>query len=366
MDDKINSIKQNETEKESDTNGEFVFSQKSNIVLTYKCNLSCPYCFANEFVNHNSNEISLENFNKAINFIAGEDVATVGLIGGEPLTHPLIDDFIDIIIKNNNIKSCTLYTNGILLEKHYKKLNHDKFRFLINFNHPDQLGSLYNNIINGLDKLYSSDTVKCFVNIGINIYKPDFDYSYIFDVLKKYNLSVLRYAITVPNCSKLSELESIEYFKSFKNTVIRFLKDCAERDIITHRDCNTIPSCIFSEDELAFIKKLIDDKKMNPDFFHSCNPVIDILPDLTAIRCFGLSEYTKVRIEKFKNPKILREYYFNNIDIFSKALCASKACISCKYRALSSCDGGCLIFKIQDILKLRNAAKQITKEHFKL
>lgn len=41
----------------------------ANIMMTDVCNLRCPYCFANEFVNKDTNEISEENFNRAVDFI---------------------------------------------------------------------------------------------------------------------------------------------------------------------------------------------------------------------------------------------------------------------------------------------------------
>lgn len=41
----------------------------ANIMLTDVCNLRCPYCFANEFVNVDKNEISEQNFKKAVDFI---------------------------------------------------------------------------------------------------------------------------------------------------------------------------------------------------------------------------------------------------------------------------------------------------------
>lgn len=37
----------------------------ANIMMTDACNLNCPYCFANEFVNKNKNEITEEAFDKA-------------------------------------------------------------------------------------------------------------------------------------------------------------------------------------------------------------------------------------------------------------------------------------------------------------
>ena len=61
----------------------------ANIMLTDSCNLRCPYCFANEFVGGGKNEISEEAFEKAARFILGDGKQSfVGLIGGEPLTHP--------------------------------------------------------------------------------------------------------------------------------------------------------------------------------------------------------------------------------------------------------------------------------------
>ena len=32
----------------------------ANIFLTRKCNLKCPYCFADEFVNKKNEEVTLE------------------------------------------------------------------------------------------------------------------------------------------------------------------------------------------------------------------------------------------------------------------------------------------------------------------
>ena len=60
----------------------------ANIMMTDVCNLRCPYCFANEFVNKDTNEISEENFRKAVDFIVGDGShSSVGLIGGEPTVH---------------------------------------------------------------------------------------------------------------------------------------------------------------------------------------------------------------------------------------------------------------------------------------
>ena len=38
----------------------------ANIFLTSKCNLACPYCFANEFVNKENEEITIEKMLEVI------------------------------------------------------------------------------------------------------------------------------------------------------------------------------------------------------------------------------------------------------------------------------------------------------------
>ena len=60
----------------------------ANIMINEICNLRCPYCFADEFVNKNPKEMSMEDFDTALNFAlsSGYD-ERIGLIGGEPTLH---------------------------------------------------------------------------------------------------------------------------------------------------------------------------------------------------------------------------------------------------------------------------------------
>ena len=40
----------------------------ANIMITKRCNLRCPYCFAEEFVGKSSDDITIDNFRTAIDF----------------------------------------------------------------------------------------------------------------------------------------------------------------------------------------------------------------------------------------------------------------------------------------------------------
>ena len=90
----------------------------ANIMLTSICNLSCPYCFANEFVNRSNVEITEENFRKAMEFILRDGSEhSVGLIGGEPTTHSQFEKLLRIVLADRRVKVGSLYTNGILIDR---------------------------------------------------------------------------------------------------------------------------------------------------------------------------------------------------------------------------------------------------------
>jgi hypothetical protein len=84
---------------------------------------------------------------------------------------------------------------------------------------------------------------------------------------------------------------------------------------------------------------------------HNCSPVIDILPDLQAIRCFGLSEYTKRDIRDFRNLTELADHYINTIDRPACGVASSPECIDCFECITGECSGGCLLFKADQLFK---------------
>src|SRR6201996_8539050 len=74
------------------------------------CNLSCGYC--NEY-DKVSEPVPLEEMYRRIDHLGRLGTAMVGISGGEPLTHPQLDDIIRRIRKNGAIAG--MITNGYLL-----------------------------------------------------------------------------------------------------------------------------------------------------------------------------------------------------------------------------------------------------------
>lgn len=337
----------------------------SNIMINKNCNLNCPYCFANEFVNKEKNEntITVENFKKAIDFIAEKD-SKVGIIGGEPTIHPEFEKLIDIAINDCRINKVTVYTNGINIDKYERVLSKRGVSMLINLNSPNDIGlKNYNKIIENINRYYNKYGLDN-VTFGINMYKTDFDYEYMIKALDKFNINVVRTSIAVPNNVNSRDFDMIEYFKSMKPRVFEFFKKLGEMGIMPFYDCNAMPLCVLTDEEREWLKTFVKyERKCNcvcnlvdPA---TCFPVIDILPDLTSVRCFGCSEQSKIKISNFSNTNDLSNFFVHEIDSYATVLPTHPQCKDCYYKHTKQCSGGCLAYKQKMILKLKNMCNDL-------
>lgn len=330
-----------------------------NIFLTKKCNLKCPYCFASEFVNKENEEITISNFNKVLDFIKRDGTNTVGLLGGEPTIYSGFEEVLNILIADKKIENVVIFTNGLELHKYEKYWGNKKFRFLVNCNSPYDIShKQYENLkqnIKMLDKIAKHRFL-----LGINLYEMEMDYSFIFELLNSVNIHSLRFSISLPNDDKELTVDILEKVSRWKPLLIRFFTDCIKNEISPIYDCNSFPDCLFTVDDKRLLLKLAEiAKKFNIGSpltsSRTCVPVVDILPDLTAIRCLGLSKQTRINLEDFKNITNIKKYYLNNIDLFARVSYCKQECDDCKIRLLEKC-GVCFTFKLNQIQNMKNMA----------
>ena len=331
----------------------------ANIMLTYRCNLKCPYCFANEFVNHSKYDISMENYMAALNFLKTSGNTHIGLIGGEPTLHDKFREILEVLLEDEPIESVTIYTNGIRMDTCLEFLNNKKFTLLINCNSPYDIGEQqFLKLRDNLDQIFRIEEIWKRVNLGINLYQNDLDFSYIIELLKRYNLHRVRMSVTVPNLDEEKKANPLEYLRGRKDYILKFILDCAENDIAPYYDCNVIPKCIWTDADMKKIEAVIKKFKLkNTNLrgdYSFCRPVIDILPNLMAVRCFGTSDFTKVSIHDFKCLTDLQNYYVNLVDCKITSCMKDDSCKGCYERKVLHCTAGCMAFS-RDLLmyKLR-------------
>lgn len=340
----------------------------ANIFLTRKCNLKCPYCFADEFVNKGNEEISIENFKTIVDFIKTENNKGIGLIGGEPTTHSKFNEILQILQNDNDLKDIAVFTNGLEIDKQIEILKNEKFQLLINCNSPNDIGEhSFNKLKNNIKLLKRESINFC---LGINLYSDKLDYNYIFDLLKIAQNNFLRFSISLPNKYKEETNNVLKDLYKFKPFLFEFFNSCIEHDIVPYSDCNFIPKCLIEvEDKRILIKmRKLAIRYKSLDVIArmtTCKPVIDIMPDLTAIRCFGMSEYEKVKISEFKNIENLRKYFFNKIDIYARITHLSNECPDCKARYLEKC-AVCFTYKMKKMkenIEKINCSNELSFHH---
>lgn len=329
----------------------------ANIMLTKRCNLRCPYCFAEEFVGKSSEDITIDNFEKALDFALTNPDEEIGLIGGEPTVHSQFKEILEIIIHDNRVRMCTLFTNGILINKYIKQLSHPKFKLLINCNPPTDMGEKSFQIMKENIKLFVNEFyMQERITLGINMYKVDFEYDYILELLEMCSFQYVRTSVSIPNSNEITKMTSLEYFKIMKPRVLEFFHELLNKGIIPFYDCNAIPKCIFTPIEIKVLEQMIqatglEDNNLLCDVT-ACSPVIDILPDLNIIRCFALSEF-KAKAADFNNIFEARAYFNNCFDTLAFHVYATEICIECFYKKTMKCSAGCFAFKTNKILEAK-------------
>ncbi len=317
----------------------------ANIMINENCNQKCPYCFASEFVNINKNNITYENFLKAVDFILTDDdknrPGRLGIIGGEPLLHPDFDKFIKTLIDRKDVNRVTIFTNGVLIKDHLDVLLNEKVGLLINVNSKEDVGfENYRKTVEAIDILVN----KCWkkeITLGLNIY-DNIDYSFFINLADKFNMRRVRLSVVVPAYGK--EKNGLVHFSKLKESVIKITKELLVRDIQFRFDCNLPVPCMWNEDELEDLKLMglcTYSRELIPLEQSFCSPVIDILPDLTAIRCFGLSDISKQAINNYKTIGELRNYYIEHFDSILSEKAIDKKCQGCDLFP-QKCYGGCL------------------------
>lgn len=93
--------------------------------VTGQCNLNCTYCedFGARRNPANDKPLPLEQAKQILRVIR-TGCNALWLTGGEPLTHPAIDDLLRCAKRELTFREVTLITNGMLLPQHETALTH--------------------------------------------------------------------------------------------------------------------------------------------------------------------------------------------------------------------------------------------------
>ncbi|NOU18117.1 MAG: radical SAM protein [Bacteroidales bacterium] len=318
----------------------------SNIILTNNCNIKCPFCFATEN-NYGITKNTKEEFNiidiwKLTPFLKDK---TLKLCGGEPTLNKNIIPIIEGALINGN--SVILMTNGLWPQSFKEYIGNlsdfdaSKISFLFNiledkYYTREQLENL-NHVFNIINPVNST--------FGITIYKKDFEYDYLLNYAEKYSVKSIRVSIAAPNIT-IGEYELENSYWQIANQLNDFLIAASNRNIKVYKDCNYIPPCFFSKEQLINIKF-----QLKGNWSFSCvSAPVDINANGEAWRCYGLFSVLRTKIGDFSTEEALKKYFNRRMRLLSINLYAYSECKECPYWQ-KSCLGGCYAIRIKKVLK---------------
>lgn len=319
----------------------------ANIIFTNKCNINCPFCFANE----NKEKSNQDN---ALNFTVADTWQVSNLLssnlfkfcGGEPTLNPEIIPAITSLLKSD--KNISILSNGLWPETFQD--------FIENLTLPYTIKIIY--LFNILEpQFYTANQLQrlkktlSIVNpvqttLGITIYKKDFEYQYLFDLCQQYKINRIRWSICAPNTNGNDYLLEKDFY-TIASRLYQFLKAAEKLNIKTTRDCGYIPPCFFKKNELHDLVL-----RCNGNINFTCTTsAIDIDKQKKAWRCYGLYSVLQVDIEQFKNEVELQKYFNRRMRLLDN-LDNYKECQTCGY-AGKSCGKGCYAIRIKKALQAR-------------
>jgi len=300
----------------------------NHIALTYKCNVKCPFCYADEF----QGEMSIEDFKKVLNWFKKQNIRKISLIGGEPTIHKDFKEIINILKEEKF--TVTYITNGTFDKETSELMNFNpKNNFFINISIPKTFQKIYEKNIDCNLRNIKNATVR------YNIIDYDEDYKKVIDLCKKYNKKRISYALIAPNMNKKNKYIAIKETKKFIPLLTNFIKDCKKENIKTEM-ARPLPMCLFNKEEKEFLQK-------NGNLYFDCNPskqVIVINPDLSVFPCVSVN-IKGPNLLTFKNFKEFHQYYKKTIDNLKFKNYLFPECKTCIYNKRRQCCGGCLNYK---------------------
>jgi MoaA/NifB/PqqE/SkfB family radical SAM enzyme len=316
-----------------------------NLIINETCNRACPYCFARSkvstpsaLVRKNGGDISLENFEKYLEFHVRSGEPLLKILGGEPTLHP---EFLQILrIAHERGLETLVFSNGLWPKKVHEGLSEIpltqwKIRFLFNVNEPhlqppSQLAYVKENM-----KIAGAQGA-----CGFNIYRDDFDLQFIPDLIDAAGMNRdLRIGLASPIVGTDNSFVDAADLRSIGARLVDQLRQLESRNVLASFDCG-FPLCMFSEETLGSLT-------LNTRGFHSvCGYPIDVSPDLTVWPCFPLSNLSNVSLLAFRNAADLRAHFTNALTGVQR-LGALDECLGCKYKDRNQCTGGCVALTLK-------------------
>ncbi len=311
------------------------------VYLTHQCNSRCSYCFALEDMKNDRSYISMENFQKILDWARGQPISCLNLLGGEPTVHPRFSDFMRMAGRQKLLVYFS--TNNLYPERVLRAIESARvFNIQVHAMepeqyHPQQWKTFQRN-------LGAISTRGIQVWLRYNLYSLDQEkrWHFLFELCERYRLPRINFALTFPVGGGVNRHVALADFSRFAKMTVRFLKECSSRDIepvIT----KSFPICYFEPEDQAFVMERCRFQNIctvqRADYTYN----IIVRPDLSLDPCIAL-KWKQGNLLDFRDLTALGTLFRDRIDSLQKAPLFDE-CETCPIYPLNVCQGTCLAYK---------------------
>lgn len=309
----------------------------ANVLLTTRCNLKCPYCFAQERLSDGHKlTMPMSNVEKVVDFLKRSGHPYFRLMGGEPTLHPefpvIVQKGLEAGMRVDVLSNATWPEN---YNSEFQRISPRRLFFLLNIDHPDRyLPKIWERIERNLTAVCERGSV----TLSFNIFETEPRYEYILRLTEQYRIDKVRMSFSLPVVGATNAYLKLEDYKAMAPFVVEFVRRAEQHGVQVRMD-NAVPLCMFTYEQAGelLLKGAVDLQRN----LH-CEPVIDIGPDLSVWCCFCLSKMWNRHLDDFNNLEEMLAYYRKAMGLYQSRLYPMDECYECRYRELWACQGGCL------------------------
>ncbi|NWJ47022.1 MAG: radical SAM protein [Chloroflexi bacterium] len=311
----------------------------TNLLVTRVCNLKCPYCFAGEHMQEAKAAavppyISLDDFDKRLDFLERSGIEEARLIGGEPTLHPNFPELVRRARERN--KQVVVFSNGLMPEVALSVLENlpkEVCQILINMNASSHLS--------GPDEREQAWRLKTLKRLGprampgFTIYTTDFSLDYLLPIISETECrKAIRLGLAQAIYGGDNNYLHPKQYSIVGEKIAHFSEVAATAGVRIEFDCGFVP-CMFSETNLETLRQA------RAAVAWRCSPILDIGLDGQALHCFPSGGKFHVSWGDGSDTTSLRNALSDRVKPFRVAG-IYKECSTCRFKLEGECQGGCL------------------------
>ena len=315
------------------------------VAPTYRCNLSCRYCFAHTLDRKFPREMTGPEFGEVLDKAVDPPVLRrVGLLGGEPIFSDHIEEYVDEIEKRN--LSFYFATNGLTPTQSFRRIVRSNRLEAVTFHiekdsfyGPGQIDLLLANIA-----AINQDRVSTFLRY--NLTDKDFrDWSFMQKFLRRLNRPRLNFAVVFPSRADTKTSVSLQELGDFRPKIlslIHYLVETTESRGRTISFAKPYPLCLFEPEELQFLLRSarlrnVCEIDRNKDTNNVC-----VNPDGSFFPCMALNS-EDFRFPRFEGRDNLGDRYHETIRKMIKTPLLPQ-CQDCLLHTHGVCQAACYAY----------------------